>query len=296
MSRYLVERIEATPNIELFTETELVDVGGDPEGHLARLTWNCRQNGGHETEAIRHLFLFIGADPETGWTTTCDLALDRARVRPDRAGGAGRGRAASARVEPAGGVRDRRRALGIGQAGRGCDRRGRVGRGGDPCRAGRGGCVRTLAFDPGRGFKRLLRVLAKPVRTARGRRGVVLQPYRGYGSRERDLPDRPGLPAAYRRQHRGGRSSARSCGGIARRPVRGARVRRGFGGAEHGSTPTATAISASTCTRAACPARPAPGTGWTSSLRRADPGRGAAGCSSRPPTAAAWWSATSTTR
>jgi thioredoxin reductase (NADPH) len=77
MSRYLVERIAAAANIELHTETELVDVGGDPEHHLESLTWLCRRTGTRDVGAIRNLFLFIGAEPETGWTTSCGVALDR---------------------------------------------------------------------------------------------------------------------------------------------------------------------------------------------------------------------------
>ena len=34
MSRYLVERIGATPNIRLLTETEVTALGGDPDRHL----------------------------------------------------------------------------------------------------------------------------------------------------------------------------------------------------------------------------------------------------------------------
>ncbi len=78
MSRYLVERIEATPNIELHSDTELVAVGGEPARHLDSLTWRSRRSGESETLPIRNLFLFIGADPETGWARSCDLAVDRA--------------------------------------------------------------------------------------------------------------------------------------------------------------------------------------------------------------------------
>ena len=35
-----------------------------------------------------------------------------------------------------------------------------------------------------RGIKRILRLMGRPARTAQGRRGVVIEPYRGYGSRE----------------------------------------------------------------------------------------------------------------
>ncbi len=77
MSRYLVDRIAATPNIRLLTETEIVALGGDPERHLESLTWICRRTGDTETQPIRNLFLFVGADPETSWVRPCKLRLDR---------------------------------------------------------------------------------------------------------------------------------------------------------------------------------------------------------------------------
>ena len=77
MSRYLIDRIEATPNIELLTRTELVALRGSPEGRLERVRW--RQNAtGKETEKhIRNVFLFIGAEPETHWLKECGVLLDR---------------------------------------------------------------------------------------------------------------------------------------------------------------------------------------------------------------------------
>jgi phosphatidate phosphatase APP1 len=91
--------------------------------------------------------------------------------------------------------------------------------------------VSELAFDPGRGIRRLLRVLARPVRTARGRRGVVLQAYRGYGS-----PERIFMIGRVFFQHTGGTIEAAELRAIVRRirrrPVRGARVRASFYGAE----------------------------------------------------------------
>lgn len=78
MSRYLIDRIEAAPNIELLAETEVTGLDGDPARHLESLTWTNRATGVAETRAIRNLFLFVGADPETGWLGGCGLALDRA--------------------------------------------------------------------------------------------------------------------------------------------------------------------------------------------------------------------------
>ncbi|TIT32804.1 MAG: NAD(P)/FAD-dependent oxidoreductase, partial [Mesorhizobium sp.] len=66
MSRYLVERIEAQPNIEVLAETEIVALDGR-ESNLERVRWRNRATGTETTRTIRHLFLFIGADPNTDW-------------------------------------------------------------------------------------------------------------------------------------------------------------------------------------------------------------------------------------
>jgi thioredoxin reductase (NADPH) len=77
MSRYLIERIEATPNIELLFNTEVVGLEGGEDGSLARVRWRSRL-GGEDTPAdIRNLFLFVGADPATGWLDGCGVTVDR---------------------------------------------------------------------------------------------------------------------------------------------------------------------------------------------------------------------------
>jgi thioredoxin reductase (NADPH) len=74
MSRYLIDRIASIGNIELLTQTELAGLEGDPDG-LTRVCW--RQQAGRESEvALRNLFLFVGADPETDWLRACGLAID----------------------------------------------------------------------------------------------------------------------------------------------------------------------------------------------------------------------------
>lgn len=78
MSRYLIDRIAAAPNIELVTGTEVTALDGDPERHLESVTWTHRPTESIRTLPIRNLFLFVGADPETSWLQGCGLALDRA--------------------------------------------------------------------------------------------------------------------------------------------------------------------------------------------------------------------------
>lgn len=75
MSRYLIDRIEATPNIELMPQSEIIALSGD-EG-LARVRWRNRKTGDEDESDIRNVFLFVGADPATGWLKDCGVDLDR---------------------------------------------------------------------------------------------------------------------------------------------------------------------------------------------------------------------------
>ena len=77
MSRYLIERIEATPNIDLLFNTEVVALEGGQTGSLERVRWRSRLSGEDFTTDIRNLFLFVGADPATGWLDGCGVTLDR---------------------------------------------------------------------------------------------------------------------------------------------------------------------------------------------------------------------------
>jgi thioredoxin reductase (NADPH) len=74
MSRYLVERIAAQRNIEVATETEIVALDGQ-EGILESIHWRHRTSGRETRQAVGHLFLFIGAEPNTTWLPS-DVALD----------------------------------------------------------------------------------------------------------------------------------------------------------------------------------------------------------------------------
>jgi thioredoxin reductase (NADPH) len=77
MSRYLIDRIEATPTIELHSHTELTQLHGEPAGGLEAISWRNSRTGIEERQKIRHVFLFVGADPETDWLGDCGVALDR---------------------------------------------------------------------------------------------------------------------------------------------------------------------------------------------------------------------------
>jgi thioredoxin reductase (NADPH) len=63
MSRYLIRRIETTPNIELLPFTEVCGVEGDRS--LESVSWCNKRSGEVTTARVPHLFVFIGATPNT---------------------------------------------------------------------------------------------------------------------------------------------------------------------------------------------------------------------------------------
>jgi len=77
MSRYLIERIEATANIELVFNTEVVGLEAAEDASLERVRLRSRLSGEESTMDIRNLFLFVGADPATGWLDGCGVKVDR---------------------------------------------------------------------------------------------------------------------------------------------------------------------------------------------------------------------------
>jgi thioredoxin reductase (NADPH) len=73
MSRYLVRRIEGSPNIDLRPHTEIVALEGG--NHLERVRWRDNETGIVSTHDVRHLFSMTGAAPNTGWLAGC-VVLD----------------------------------------------------------------------------------------------------------------------------------------------------------------------------------------------------------------------------
>ena len=71
MSRYLIDRIEALPNVELHTKTEIVDLEGDQATGLTGAVFRCKTTGETHTCPLHHIFLFIGAEPNAGWLDGC---------------------------------------------------------------------------------------------------------------------------------------------------------------------------------------------------------------------------------
>jgi thioredoxin reductase (NADPH) len=66
MSRYLVDRIKGLPNVEIVTQTEVTGLEGR-DGHLEAIRWRERNSGKEVRRLVGHLFLFIGADPNSDW-------------------------------------------------------------------------------------------------------------------------------------------------------------------------------------------------------------------------------------
>jgi thioredoxin reductase (NADPH) len=76
MSRYLIERIVAAPNISVLGDTEIVELLGTPDQGLQGIRWRNRSTGAEEQHAIAHLFLFTGADPVTSWLDGSGIPID----------------------------------------------------------------------------------------------------------------------------------------------------------------------------------------------------------------------------
>ena len=75
MSRYLVDRIEGHTNIEVLTRAQVSGLEGR-DGILEAVRWRLGTNGQEVRRPIRHLFLFIGAEPNTDWLAGSGVTLD----------------------------------------------------------------------------------------------------------------------------------------------------------------------------------------------------------------------------
>ena len=71
MSRYLIDRILSLSNVELHTHTEVLTLEGDAAQGLTGAVFRNRLSGAEHGCGLRHLFLFIGADPNTVWLRGC---------------------------------------------------------------------------------------------------------------------------------------------------------------------------------------------------------------------------------
>ncbi|WP_426257571.1 FAD-dependent oxidoreductase [Sphingomonas sp. DC1600-2] len=71
MSQYLIDRIAALPNVQIHVGSEVVALEGDPATGLESAEFRNLADGTSRRLALHHLFLFIGADPNTDWLKDC---------------------------------------------------------------------------------------------------------------------------------------------------------------------------------------------------------------------------------
>jgi len=82
MSRYLVQRIQENPAIELHYKTQIVGLDGGT--HLERVTWQDKSSGETSVHDIRHVFIMAGASPRTEWLRGCVAVDDKGFVLTGR--------------------------------------------------------------------------------------------------------------------------------------------------------------------------------------------------------------------
>ena len=75
MSQYLIERIEAQPNIDVVIGCEIAELRGADE-MLEEVSWRDRSSGTLTRRPARYLFSFIGAEPNTDWLRSSGIKLD----------------------------------------------------------------------------------------------------------------------------------------------------------------------------------------------------------------------------
>jgi thioredoxin reductase (NADPH) len=76
MSQYLIDRIEAQPNIDVVLGCEVSSLEGN-DGELCAVRWRNRNSGKEGRRDVRYLFSFIGAEPNTDWLASSGLKLDQ---------------------------------------------------------------------------------------------------------------------------------------------------------------------------------------------------------------------------
>ncbi|WP_454766727.1 FAD-dependent oxidoreductase [Cupriavidus campinensis] len=75
MSRYLIDRLKSLPNVHLHTHAQITAMEGD--GWLSTVRYKERARGPDCIAVpMRHVFLFIGAEPNTEWLRACNVETD----------------------------------------------------------------------------------------------------------------------------------------------------------------------------------------------------------------------------
>jgi thioredoxin reductase (NADPH) len=65
MSQYLISRIDKSPHITLYSDSEVESLDGDLG--LEFVTWTNRRTGEQTTRPVTSVFVMIGAEPNSGW-------------------------------------------------------------------------------------------------------------------------------------------------------------------------------------------------------------------------------------
>jgi thioredoxin reductase (NADPH) len=65
MSRYLIDQIEKTPNVQVWAHAEVVEAHGDT--HLEEISVKCSDSDTVERVPASAMFIYIGALPRTDW-------------------------------------------------------------------------------------------------------------------------------------------------------------------------------------------------------------------------------------
>ncbi|MGA2412953.1 MAG: FAD-dependent oxidoreductase [Candidatus Sulfotelmatobacter sp.] len=74
MSRYLIQRIDENPKIDVHYGTEIVALEGDAQ--LEQVIWKDKNKDERCTHKIRHVFIMTGGSPHTAWLQGC-VVLDQ---------------------------------------------------------------------------------------------------------------------------------------------------------------------------------------------------------------------------
>jgi thioredoxin reductase (NADPH) len=89
MSRYLVDRIRGLANVEVVTQAQISALEGR-DGLLEAVRWRIPTVDQDIRRPIRHLFLFIGAEPNSDWLAGSVKVDDRGFILTGPEGGPGR--------------------------------------------------------------------------------------------------------------------------------------------------------------------------------------------------------------
>jgi thioredoxin reductase (NADPH) len=82
MSRYLIQRINASQSIELLCDTELTGLAGDES--LSEVSWKNQKTFQTSRLSSRHVFVMTGASPNTEWLRGCVALNDKGFILTGR--------------------------------------------------------------------------------------------------------------------------------------------------------------------------------------------------------------------